>query len=138
MTRSSTSHFPISAIESMTISRVPTIQRTLLRRVPAQEVKLADGNERVLVATVYDLFVANYGIDRGLGGEHIAQDYNENQPYTPAWAEQITGVPADHIITVARVSSRAMLRRPMAARWSSSGAGMNHWYHMDMNLSGDH
>ena len=46
---------------------------------------------KALVATVFDLFCANYGLDRGLGGSHVARDYNENVPYTPAWAEKITG-----------------------------------------------
>jgi nitrate reductase alpha subunit len=54
----------------------------LVRKVPAKRVKLNDGE--ALVATVYDLFVANYGVDRGFGGEHVARSYDENVPYTPA------------------------------------------------------
>src|SRR5690606_6020722 len=54
----------------------------LLRRVPAKTVKTAGGE--MLVATVFDLFVANYGLDRGLGGAQVAKSYNENLPYTPA------------------------------------------------------
>ncbi len=38
----------------------------------------------------------------GSGGNNAAKSYDENVPYTPAWAEQITGVPADQIVTVAR------------------------------------
>ncbi|MDZ7711836.1 MAG: hypothetical protein U5L06_01350 [Rhodovibrio sp.] len=38
----------------------------------SKHVKLADGST-ALVATVHDLFVANYGVDRGLGGEHVAE-----------------------------------------------------------------
>ena len=34
-------------------------------------VQLANGEE-VLVATVFDLMAANYGIDRGLGGGNVA------------------------------------------------------------------
>jgi nitrate reductase alpha subunit len=45
---------------------------------------------------------ANYGLDRGLGGETSRQDYDDDVPYTPAWAEKITGVPRDQIIAVAR------------------------------------
>ena len=37
------------------------------------------------VATVYDLMMANYGIDRGLGGSNAAKSYDENVAYTPAW-----------------------------------------------------
>ncbi len=36
------------------------------------------------------------------GGEHLAKTYDDNVPYTPAWAEKITGVPRDQIITIAR------------------------------------
>src|SRR5271165_7151017 len=72
----------------------------LVRKVPAKRVVLKDGE--MLVATVFDLFAANYGVDRGFGGEHVAKSYDDNVPYTPAWAEKITGVPRDQIITVAR------------------------------------
>src|SRR3546814_572889 len=43
----------------------------LKRRVPVRRVKLAEGE--VMVATVFDLFVANYGLDRGLGGGNVAR-----------------------------------------------------------------
>src|SRR3546814_7409542 len=76
----------------------------LKRRVPVRRVKLAEGE--VMVATVFDLFVANYGLDRGLGGGNVARSYDENEPYTPAWAEKITGVPANSIVTVAREFAR--------------------------------
>ena len=72
----------------------------LIRNVPVKRLQLADGE--ALVATVFDLFVANYGVDRGFGGEHVARSYDDDVPYTPAWAEKITGVPRDQIITVAR------------------------------------
>jgi nitrate reductase alpha subunit len=49
------------------------------------------------VTTVYDLTMANYGLDRGLNDENCATSYDDVKAYTPAWAEQITGVPrADH------------------------------------------
>ena len=72
----------------------------LMRNVPARTLQLADGE--TLVASVFDLFVANYGVDRGFGGENLAKSYDDREPYTPAWAEKITGVPRDQIITVAR------------------------------------
>jgi nitrate reductase alpha subunit len=105
----------------------------LTRGVPAKTVKLADGD--ALVATVFDLMVANYGIDRGLGGAHLAASYDEPAPYTPAWAEAITGVPADNIIAVAReFASNAEKTRGRSM--VILGAGLNHWYHMDMNYRG--
>jgi nitrate reductase alpha subunit len=49
-------------------------------------VKLADGGE-ALVASVFDLQVAQYGIDRGLGGDNVASSYGDaDVAYTPAWA----------------------------------------------------
>src|SRR5690606_8427370 len=73
----------------------------LTRNVPARRVKLADGKE-VLVATVFDLFCANYGLDRGLGGDWVSKKFDDDMPYTPAWAEKITGVAREKIIAVAR------------------------------------
>ncbi len=103
--------------------------RTIVRNVPARKLRLKDGE--TLVATVYDLFVANYGIDRGLGGD-AAKDYDDDHPYTPAWAEKICGVPRDRIVAVARgfADNAAKTKgRSMVI----VGAAMNHWYHADMN-----
>jgi len=105
----------------------------LKRRVPVKAIKTTEGE--TLVATVFDLFIANYGLDRGLGGAQVAKDFSENVPYTPAWAEKITGVPADHIVTVARefaLNAEKTHGRSMVIL----GAGLNHWYHMDMNYRG--
>ena len=71
----------------------------LPRRIPAARLTLKDGE--ALVASVYDLFLANYGVDRGFGGENVARDFDDNAPYSPAWAEAITGVSRDKIIQVA-------------------------------------
>jgi nitrate reductase alpha subunit len=54
-------------------------------------VVLADGST-ALVATVFDLMAANYGIDRGLGGGNVTNDYMADVPYTPAWQQKHTGV----------------------------------------------
>jgi nitrate reductase alpha subunit len=105
----------------------------LVRNVPVKQVKLAEGD--ALVATVFDLFVANYGLDRGLSGEHVAQSYDDMVPYTPAWAEKITGVSRDKIIAVAReFASNA--EKTNGRSMVIIGAAMNHWYHMDMNYRG--
>ena len=105
----------------------------LVRRVPVRRLALADGE--AVVATVFDLFVANYGLDRGLGGDHAAASFDDDVPYTPAWAECITGTPRDQIVTVAREFARnaeVTLGKSMVIL----GAGLNHWYHMDMNYRG--
>jgi nitrate reductase alpha subunit len=101
----------------------------LLRGVPATRVHLADGE--ALVATVYDLMLANYGVDRGLGGAHVATGYDDHAPYTPAWQEGITGVPRRDAIAVAREFAETAAR----TRGKSMillGAATNHWFHGDM------
>jgi nitrate reductase / nitrite oxidoreductase, alpha subunit len=108
-------------------------ESVLVRSVPAKQIKLRDGE--ALVATVFDLFAANYGLDRGIGDANVAKSFDDNVPYTPAWAEKITGVPADKIITVARefaTNAEKTNGRSMVIL----GAGLNHWYHMDMNYRG--
>lgn len=109
----------------------------LLRTVPVQRIKLGkEGEERhALVATVFDLQAAQYGVARGIAGEDAAINYDEVAPYTPAWAEKITGVPRDQIITVARQfadNADKTHGRSMVI----IGAAMNHWYHSDMNYRG--
>ena len=105
----------------------------LLKRVPVRQLDLKEG--RTFVATVFDLLCANYGLDRGLGGDFVAREFSDAAPYTPAWAEKITGVPADAIITAARefaANAEATNGKSMVIL----GAGLNHWYHMDMNYRG--
>jgi len=105
----------------------------LTRNVPVRRIALKDGE--VLVATVFDLFCANYGLDRGLGGEWVATDYNDDVPCTPAWAEKITGVNRNAIITVAREFA-LNAEKTRGKSMVILGAGLNHWYHMDMNYRG--
>ena len=102
----------------------------LVRTVPVQ--RIAIGSGAALVATVFDLQVAQYGIARGLPGELAAADFDDNTPYTPAWQEQITGVPRDQIITVARQFAENA-HKTEGRSMVIIGAGMNHWYHSDMN-----
>ncbi|MBE0506465.1 MAG: nitrate reductase subunit alpha [Marinospirillum sp.] len=102
--------------------------------LPVRHVKLADGRE-IKVASVYDLMIANYGISRGLGEDDGATDYNQIAPYTPAWQEQITGVPRETVIRIAREFADTA-NKTKGRSMIIVGAGMNHWYHMDMNYRG--
>ena len=105
----------------------------LERNLPAKKVKLNDGD--AMVVTVFDLFCANYGLDRGFGGGNVAKSFDEDVPFTPAWAEKVTGLSRDKIITVARefaTNAEKTHGRSMVIL----GAGLNHWYHMDMNYRG--
>ena len=89
---------------------------------------------RVMVATVFDLLAANYGIDRGLPGESPAAATTPTAP-SPRMARK------DH-----RCAARAdhhrgppvCRQRPQDAGKSMViiGAAMNHWYHCDMNYRG--
>jgi nitrate reductase alpha subunit len=106
----------------------------LLRNIPVKTLKLADGTS-TRVATVFDLFCANYGVDRGFGGANVASSYDDDIPFTPAWAEKVTGVPRQAIIQVARefaTNAEVTKGRSMVIL----GAGLNHWYHMDMSYRG--
>ena len=106
----------------------------LLRRVPVKKIELADGSLATL-ATVFDLALANYGIDRGLGGGNVATSYADDVPYTPAWQEKHTGVKAADVITVARQFA-ANADQTHGKSMVIVGAALNHWYNMDMTYRG--
>jgi nitrate reductase alpha subunit len=102
---------------------------TVRRGVPARRV----GGH--LVTTVFDLLLAQYGVHRdGLpgtwptGGDNGYDDAAE--PYTPAWQEPITGVPAAAAARIAREfadNAEQTRGRSMIIM----GAGTNHWFHSD-------
>ncbi|MEA3277878.1 MAG: nitrate reductase subunit alpha [Pseudomonadota bacterium] len=106
----------------------------LMRNIPVRKLKLASGEE-VMVAPVFDLQVAQYGIDRGLG-DNLATSYDdESVPYTPAWAEKVTGVKrADLERTGREFADNAS--RTKGKSMVILGAAINHWYHNDMNYRG--
>jgi nitrate reductase alpha subunit len=105
----------------------------LMRNIPVRRVELADGPG--YVTTVFDLLCANYGVDRGFGGENVASSFDQDVPYTPAWQEQITGVKRDLVISVARAFA-SNAEKTKGKSMVILGAGVNHWYHMDMNYRG--
>ena len=106
----------------------------MVRKVPAKKIQLADGSS-CYVATVFDLSVANYGLDRGLGGGNVASSYEDDVPYTPKWQEKHTGVPAEKVIQVAREFAQNA-HDSHGKSMVIVGAGLNHWYHMDMSYRG--
>jgi len=86
-----------------------------------------------LVTTVFDLMLAAYGVDRDgldLPGEWPTGYDDPSTPATPAWQEQLTGVPA---------AAAARIGREFAQNAEDSdgrsmiimGAGTNHWFHSD-------
>ena len=110
------------------------LEDVLVKRIPARRLRLANGEE-CHVATVYDLLLAQYGLDRGFGGGYVAADYNAMVPGTPAWAEAITGVPRAQIVELAREFARTA-DKTRGRSMIIVGAAMNHWYHNDMNYRG--
>ncbi|MBL4803135.1 MAG: nitrate reductase subunit alpha, partial [Emcibacter sp.] len=74
--------------------------RLMFQNIPVRKIKTREGDQ--YVATVYDLMLASYGVDNGLGGENVAASYEDATPYSPAWQEKITGVSCDKLIKAAR------------------------------------
>jgi nitrate reductase alpha subunit len=101
----------------------------LPRGVPVRRI------EGHLVTTVFDLMLAQYGIGRSLDGSPLPgawpTSYDDaDAPYTPAWQERITGVPA---VAAARIA-REFADNAEESRGRSMilmGAGTNHWFHSD-------
>ncbi|NUQ22970.1 MAG: nitrate reductase subunit alpha [Saprospiraceae bacterium] len=99
------------------------------RGVPAKYVDTLEG--RVIVTTVYDLTMGQYGVGRGLAGDYPADYTDADAAYTPAWQEIFTGVDSKTVLQFAR-------------EWANTadvtggkcmvivGAGINHWYHANL------
>ncbi len=110
----------------------------LRRRVPARRLAVVRDGVRteILVATVFDLLAANYGVARaGVDDPSAAAGFDDDVPYTPAWQEAITGVPREHVIAVARQFA-GNAEKTRGKSMVIIGAAMNHWYHCDMNYRG--
>lgn len=100
-----------------------------IRKIPVVKCQTTEGE--VMCATVFDIMLAHYGVDRGLDDPHTARSYNDNIPYTPKWQEQITGVPAEKVITVARQFAETA-EKTEGKSMIIIGAGVNQWYNTDM------
>ncbi|GGK78608.1 nitrate reductase subunit alpha [Sphaerisporangium melleum] len=97
----------------------------LYRGVPARRV----GGH--LVTTVFDLMLAQYGVARdGLPGAWPAGYDDAAEPYTPAWQEALTGVPAARAARIAREFARNA-EESNGRSMIILGAGTNHWFHSD-------
>lgn len=100
------------------------------RGVPVRKLKTSGGSE-VLVATVYDILMAQYGVPRGLPGDYPESYDDEEKPFTPAWSEKFTGIDRKDLIKFAREWGTT-------AKYTSGrctiiiGAGINHWYHANL------
>ncbi|PXX71420.1 respiratory nitrate reductase alpha subunit apoprotein [Nocardia tenerifensis] len=83
------------------------------------------------VTTVFDLLLAQYGVGRdGLPGDWPTGYDDASEPYTPAWQEAITGVPAAQATRIAREFADNA-DRSGGRSMILMGAGTNHWFHSD-------
>ena len=99
------------------------------REVPVTYLETLEGT--VPVTTVFDLLMAQFGVERGLKGAY-PQSYNdENGVYTPAWQEKFTGIDRDNVIQFAREWAQTAERTEGKCS-IIIGAGVNHWYHANL------
>ncbi|AXO37071.1 nitrate reductase subunit alpha [Micromonospora echinospora] len=99
--------------------------QALRRGVPTRTVR------GQLVTSVFDLVLAQYGVGRdGLPGQWPTGYDDVEAPYTPAWQEQVTGVPAAQVARVAREFADNA-DRSGGRSMILLGAGTNHWFHSD-------
>ena len=97
-----------------------------LRNVPCRLVETREGPVRV--TTAYDLLLAQFGISRGLAGDY-PEDYDDaDQPFTPAWQEQETGVDRKLVLRVAREWADTAEKTKGKCLFLT-GSGILHWYH---------
>ena len=99
------------------------------RGVPAKKMQTTKGE--ILVATAFDLMMAQFGVGRGLEGAY-PNSYDEIGAYTPAWQEQHTGIGRDTITRLAREfagNAEATNGKTMII----VGASINHWYNNNMS-----
>ncbi len=102
---------------------------TIRRGVPAKRIVCASGRVAI-VTTVYDVLMAQYGVNRGLSGAYPMTD-DDDAPYTPAWAERLTGIQRNAILRFAREWGDTA-ERTGGKCMIVIGAGINHWYHANL------
>jgi nitrate reductase alpha subunit len=97
----------------------------LRRGVPVRRI-----GER-LVTTVFDLMLAQYGVHRdGLPGRWPTGYGDASEPYTPAWQESITSVPAEQVVRIAREMADNA-EESQGRTMIIMGAGICQWFHGD-------
>ncbi|MBT7783451.1 MAG: nitrate reductase subunit alpha, partial [Anaerolineae bacterium] len=102
---------------------------TNARGVPVRYIETEDG--RVAVTTVFDLVMAQFGVDRGFSGDYPESYDDAEGVYTPAWQEKYTGIHQDTCIRYARewATNGEMTN---GKNMVIIGAGANHWYHNNL------
>jgi nitrate reductase / nitrite oxidoreductase, alpha subunit len=98
------------------------------RGVPVRYLKTPGG--QAACTTVYDLIMAQFGVDRGLEGEYPAS-YSDISLYTPAWQEMYTGISSETVIQFAREWYRTA-EATNGKCMIIIGTGVNQWYHSNL------
>lgn len=99
------------------------------RGVPVKYIETVNG--KIPVATVYDVIMAQYGVNRGLAGDYPKDLTDKDAAYTPAWQEIFTGIDAKTVEQFAREwANTANLTQGKCM--IIVGAGINHWYHSNL------
>jgi len=99
------------------------------RGVPVKELQTKDG--KILVATIYDLLMGQYGVGRGLSGQYPTSYDDATQSYTPAWQEKFTGISKETVIQFAREWGN-VAKNTDGKCSVIIGAGIDHWYHNNL------
>ncbi|MFN8258066.1 MAG: nitrate reductase subunit alpha [Bacteroidales bacterium] len=99
------------------------------RGVPVKYVETLEG--KVVVTTVYDLIMGQYGINRNLEGEYPDSYDDKNAAYTPAWQEIFTGIGSNTVLQFAKEWARTA-EATNGKCMIIIGAGINHWYHNNL------
>ncbi|HMN17401.1 MAG TPA: nitrate reductase subunit alpha [Ignavibacteriaceae bacterium] len=100
------------------------------RGVPVKLIETSDG-KKIPVTTVYDLIMAQYGVDRGLGGDYPRDYSDKDSSYTPAWQEVFTGADSKAVISFAREWAETAINTEGKCM-IIIGAGVNHWFHQNL------
>lgn len=100
---------------------------TIRRTVPVKRIER--NGEPMYLTTVYDMMLAQYGVDRGMPGDYPV-DYEDPRPYTPAWQEKQTGVNRNMVIQIAREFAQNAIDTK-GRSMIIMGAGINHWFNGD-------
>lgn len=85
------------------------------------------------VTTVYDLMLAHYGVNRAdlnLPGQWPEDFHDAGVVGTPAWQEELTGVPANAAVRIGREFAQNAIDSQGRSQ-IIMGAGVNHYFHAD-------
>lgn len=104
-------------------------ERAYKRGVPVKKIKTKKGE--ILVTTVYDMMMSQFGVNRNLGGDYPESYDDDSQSYTPAWQEKFTGIDKATVIKFAREWCQTAEKTEGKCS-VIIGAGIDHWYHNNL------